>query len=136
MLDQNQPSANEFALFKRQLYQMYQINNRSVHEHELYSFNIERENLKWSYQANLDHIDEVEKADAVDQLTHYAQLKGFVYRRKALSPRRLKGITAFAATWGIYSYLPYMAVYTGTTAPILAACMAGLYGMNAFSETN
>jgi hypothetical protein len=59
MLDQNQPSANEFALFKRQLYQMYQINNRSVHEHELFSFNIDRENLKWSYQANLDHIEEL-----------------------------------------------------------------------------
>jgi hypothetical protein len=72
----------------------------------------------------------------VDQLTHYAQLKGFVFRRKALNPRRLKGISAFASTFGIYWYLPYMAVYTGTATPIFVACMAGLYGMNSFSDTN
>lgn len=42
MLDHTSPSAKDFILFKKQLYQMYQIQNRSVHEHELYSFNIER----------------------------------------------------------------------------------------------
>jgi hypothetical protein len=115
---------------------MYQINNRSVHEHELYSFNISRESLKWSYRANLDHLQELEKADNVELMTHYAQLKGLVYRRKALSPKRLRGITAFAATYGIYAYLPYMAVFTGSTVPIFAACMAALYGVNSFSETN
>jgi len=56
MLDRNSSSAKDFMLFKRELYQMYQISNRSIHEHELYSFNIDRENLKWLYRANVDFI--------------------------------------------------------------------------------
>ena len=58
MLDRNSPLAREFVLFKSELYQMYEIQNRSIHEHELYSFNIERRNLKWLYQANLNFIQE------------------------------------------------------------------------------
>jgi hypothetical protein len=63
-------------------------------------------------------------------------LRGKVYRRKLLNPRRFKGITSFIASYGIYSYLPYIAVYTGgSTIPILAACAAGFYGMLAFGES-
>lgn len=62
-------------------------------------------------------------------------MKGAVFRRKALSPRKLKGLGGFAASYGIYSYLPYLAVYLGSTIPIVSACAAGLYGMLAFSET-
>jgi hypothetical protein len=42
MLNENSPQARDFVLFKRQLYQLYEVRSRSVHEHELYSFNIER----------------------------------------------------------------------------------------------
>lgn len=66
MLDRNSPSAKDFVLFKKELYQMYQIANRSVHEHELYSFNIDRENLKWLYRANMSFIDEMNKQEALD----------------------------------------------------------------------
>ena len=53
-----------------------------------------------------------------------------------LSPRRFKGLTSLAASFGIYSYLPYIAVYTGGSAiPIFAACAAGFYGMLAFGES-
>jgi hypothetical protein len=65
MLDKSSPSAKDFIVFKRQLYQMYEVQNRSVHEHELYSFNIERDNLKWLYKANLDHINENVREDAI-----------------------------------------------------------------------
>ena len=57
MLDTQSPAARDFIVFKRQLYKMYEVQNRSVHEHEMYSFNIERENLKWVYQANLDFVN-------------------------------------------------------------------------------
>lgn len=53
-----------------------------------------------------------------------------------LDPARLKGLGAFAASYGIYSYLPYLAVYIGSTIPVLAACTAGVYGMLAFSDSN
>jgi hypothetical protein len=58
MLDRQSPAARDFILFKKQLYQMYEVQNRSVHEHELYSFEIERQNVKWLYQANLTYIEE------------------------------------------------------------------------------
>lgn len=63
-------------------------------------------------------------------------MKGSVYRRKVLDPLRLKGLGAFAATYGIYSYLPYLAVYVGSTIPIVTACAAGVYGLLAFSDNN
>lgn len=37
----------EFVLFKRQLYQMYEVQNRSIYEHQQFSFGVERRNLKW-----------------------------------------------------------------------------------------
>jgi hypothetical protein len=61
-------------------------------------------------------------------------LKGTVFRRRALNPRRFKGLGAFAATYGLYSYMPYIAAYVGTTLPIVTACFTGLYGLLAFAE--
>jgi predicted PurR-regulated permease PerM len=51
-----------------------------------------------------------------------------------LDPKKLKGIGALATTYGLYSYLPYIAAITGPTLPILTACFTGLYGMLAFSD--
>ena len=113
---------------------MYQISNRSIHEHELYSFNIDRENLKWLYRANVDFIQEMNKQEALDQAADFASLKGAVFRRRALTPRRFKGLGAFAASYGLYSYMPYLAVYLGSTIPMVTACFAGLYGLIAFAE--
>jgi hypothetical protein len=59
MLDSSSPAAKDFIVFKKQLYQMYQVSNRSVHEHELYSFTIERENLKWLMKANEGFLAEL-----------------------------------------------------------------------------
>lgn len=42
LLDKDSPRAREFILFKRQLYSMYEVQNRSVSEHELFSFEVER----------------------------------------------------------------------------------------------
>lgn len=47
---------------------MYEVQSRSVYEHELYSFAIERENLKWLYRANLGFVEELAKINAVDQV--------------------------------------------------------------------
>lgn len=58
-----------------------------------------------------------------------------MFKRKALNPRRLKGLGGFAASFGLYSYAPYLAVYCGATLPMFGAVVAGLYGMLAFSES-
>ena len=49
LLDRDSPRAREFILFKRQLYALYEVQNRSVNEHELFSFEVERNNLRWLY---------------------------------------------------------------------------------------
>jgi len=51
-VDLDTQEGRDFYVFKRQLYQLYEIQNRSVDEHEAFSFTIERENLKWLYNAN------------------------------------------------------------------------------------
>jgi len=45
---------------------MYEVRNRSVHEHELYSFRIDRENLQWSYRANMGFLEEVQREDSIE----------------------------------------------------------------------
>jgi hypothetical protein len=128
--------AREFVVFKRQLYKLYEVKNRSIHEHELYSFKVERENLKWVYKANLGFLEEMARETAIEHAADQKQLKGAVFRRKLLNPSRLKGVAAFATSLGIYSYLPYIAVYLGSTVPVLTACAAGIYGLLEFGETN
>ena len=52
-----------------------------------------------------------------------------------LSPLRLKGLGAFVTSFGIYAYLPYIALFTGGTAIPIAAILASLgYGAAAFAE--
>ena len=136
LLDKESPRAREFVLFKRQLYAMYEVQNRSVNEHELFSFEVERKNLTWLYRANGEFVQEMHRVDLTDQLADHTKLgKDEVFRRKTLNPRRFKGIGAFVASAGLYSYAPYLAAYLGTTLPMLGAVFGGLYGMLAFSES-
>jgi hypothetical protein len=115
---------------------MYEVQNRSVNEHELLSFEVERKNLRWLYRANTEFVSEMYRVDAMDQLADHSRLgKDEVFKRRALNPRRFKGVGAFLASYGLYSYAPYLAVYCGTTVPMLGAVFAGIYGMLAFSES-
>ena len=59
VVDTSTQEGKQFVLFKRQLYQLYEVQNRSTAEHEQFSFVVERNNLKWLYNANLDFIDEM-----------------------------------------------------------------------------
>jgi len=67
-------AGRDFIVFKRQLYQLYEVQNRSVEEHEAYSFQIERENLRWLYNAKQDFTKEMEKSNAIEDLSAHAYL--------------------------------------------------------------
>lgn len=135
ILDLNSPRARDFALFKRQLYAMYEVQNRSVSEHELFSFNIERTNLRWLSHANQEYINSLNRVDQLDQLADYKSLgKDEIFKRRALNPRRLKGVGALASSLYLYTYAPYLAVTFGPTAPVLGALATALYGLLSFSE--
>ena len=38
---------------------MYEVQNRSIYEHEQFSMGVDRRNLKWLYTANLDYVNEI-----------------------------------------------------------------------------
>ena len=115
---------------------MYEVQNRSVNEHELFSFQVERQNLKWLSNANYEYIQELHRSDALDQAGDSSFLgKDQVFKRRTLNPRRVKGLGAFASAYSLWFYAPYLTIYVGTTVPMLGAAFAGLYGMFAFSES-
>ena len=35
---------------------MYEVQNRSIDEHEEFSMQLERKNLRWLYDANMDYV--------------------------------------------------------------------------------
>ena len=59
-----------------------------------------------------------------------------MFKRKLLNPPKLKGLSALAASAGIYSYLPFLAVYLGSTVPLLTAVVSGVYGLTQLSDSN
>ena len=128
-IDLDTLEGRNFYVFKRQLYQLYEIQNRSVDEHEAFSFSIERENLKWLYQANCDFTKEMMFVNNLENLKNHCNLGGLVFKRKAMDPYKLKGLGYFGLAAAGYSYWPYVAMYlgqTGTTLALTAACLAGM----------
>jgi hypothetical protein len=53
-----------------------------------------------------------------------------------MSPARLNGAVALFTSLGIYSYLPYIALYTsGPTLPAVAGLLSAVYGLNKYKES-
>ena len=124
----------EFMLFKRQLYQMYEVQNRSIYEHEQFSIGIERRNLKWLYSANMDYVNEISTINSLDNLVEYGKLKGSVFKQKMLSPTKAKGLTAFGLAGAAYGSFTTLCLMLGPTAPAIGIVALSMYGANAFNE--
>ena len=128
-------SGKEFIQFKRQLYQIYEVQNRSIDEHEQFSSKLERQNLRWLYQANLDFIGEMERINWLDKMVDHGALKGSVFRAKALSARRVKGLAGFGVAGLVYMNMTSLALMLGPTVPTLSILGSLMYGAKAFYET-
>lgn len=59
MVDMQSPGGRNFLQFKRQLYKLYEVRNRSMLEHEAYSFKVDRRNLSQLYRANEEYCNEI-----------------------------------------------------------------------------
>jgi hypothetical protein len=59
LLTVDSDEGRDFLVFKRQLYNLYEVRNRSVHEHEAFSMSLERNNLKSLYDANMTYVREM-----------------------------------------------------------------------------
>lgn len=113
---------------------MYEVRHRSVWEHEQFSLNVERRNLKMLYEANLDFNSEMIRVDQYEQMADHLSLKGKVFKMKTLSPQRLRGIAAFGFSIYAYTNLTAITLMTGPTLPIVAIAAGAFYGMKSFSE--
>lgn len=112
------------------------MQNRSVEEHEAFSFQIERENLKWLYNAKQDFSKEMDRANALEDLNAHANLGGKIFKRKAMDPKRLNGLGYFGFAGFTYMYFPYIAMHLGNNLSLLAMSAASVMGMLKFSERN
>jgi hypothetical protein len=61
-------------LFKRQLYKLYEVQNRSVWEHEEFSFKVERRNLRWLFDASQDYIQEIDRINYLENMADHGSL--------------------------------------------------------------
>ena len=53
---------------------MYEVQCRSVSEHEQFSFRLERENIKFLTRANNNFIKEIERQNDVEELVDHSYL--------------------------------------------------------------
>jgi hypothetical protein len=136
VVDLDSQAGRDFIVFKRQLYQLYEVQNRSVEEHEAFSFQIERENLKWLYNAKQDFSKEIDRANALEDLSAHANLKGKIFKRKALSPRTLTGLGYFGFSGLSYMYYPQFVMHFGQSLTMFGMSMASVMGMHYLRERN
>ena len=126
----------DFIVFKRQLYQIYEIQNRSQEEHEAFSFHIERQNLKWLWNSNLDFLRELDRQNALIDKYAHANLKGKIFKRKSMDPYKLKGLGYFGVSALAYSKYSILALHFGQTLPMLGVIGTALAGMTNFNESS
>ena len=118
------------------MYQIYQVENRSADEHEAFSFSIERQNLKWLWEANEDLLREMGKANKIDDMSNHANLKGSIFKRKSLDPHRVKSLSYFALSGALWTYSPFIAATFGSNFSTFAIASAAVTGMLKFNENN
>lgn len=119
----------DWVMFKRQLYQMYEVRNRSVSDHEQFSFEVERENLSWLYRANQEFIREISRQNERQQIKNASILKGAVFKQKGLTRSRLHGALSFGFAGLSFAYFPWLSQTLGFSASMLAVCASSVYGM-------
>lgn len=135
-VDLDSQHGRDFIVFKRQLYQMYEVQTRSIEDHEAYSFNIERENLKFLSNANQTFIKEMKRLNDIEDLRAHANLGDAIFKRKTLAWDRFTGVTYFGVAGLTYAYFPLVSSFLGSNLTMLGVTGTSLYGMMTFVENN
>ena len=115
---------------------MYEVQNRSLYEHEQFSIGVERQNLKWLYLANMNYVRELSHVNRIDDLVDHGQLKGSLYKTKMMSPNKLKGVGALGASAFAFMHWGMLSMMMGPGVPALGIVALAAYGTSRFSERN
>jgi hypothetical protein len=110
-LDMSHPDARKFVLFKKKLYQLYEVRNRSSSEHAEFSTVITEEELSHVYDAHKNHLNAVVRDSYLNRLANQKRLKGAYYKKKWLSPARVRGLSSSFLALSMYIYHPYLISY-------------------------
>lgn len=110
------------------------MKNRSILEHEAFSFKVDRHNLSQMYKANCEYTKELTQVNYLDNLVQIGYLKGKAFKAKTLSPRRLKGLGAFGFSAYTYYNLTYLSFLLGNSIPMLAITACAVYGAHTFTH--
>jgi hypothetical protein len=113
---------------------MYEVQNRSIDEHEQFSFGVDRDNLKWLDQANTEYISEMLKERHMENMIAHGALKGSIFKMKTLSADRLKGLGCFGFAALTYANLAMLTLSLGPTLPMVGIVSAAVMGARALSE--
>ena len=140
-LDMDHADAKDFVIFKKKLYKLYEVRSRSASEHNEFSTQILDDELTHVYDAHRHHIATLIRDNHLDRIRQQQSLKGAFYKRKLMSPTRLKGLSSGIFAISFYLYNPYLWPYFAgsyitaklfTITPIAAA----MYGVYNLSEQN
>ena len=134
MVNKESQAGRDFVLFKRQLYQMYEVRHRSIYEHEQFSLSVERRNLKWLAEANRDFIHEIHRINYLDQLADTSRLNGQVFKKKMFNDAKVKGLGAFGLAAFGYMNMTAFSLMMGPLIPSAAIVGSLMFGMNSFAE--
>jgi hypothetical protein len=132
ILDRNSPAGKEFVMFKRQLYAMYEVSQRSVWEHEQFSLTVDRRNLKWLSEAKQEYLLEMRDIIRKDDVSS----NKYIFQMKPFNPSRIKGLSALGLTYLAYTNLAAITLTVGPTIPMLGMIASALYGMTSLNESH
>jgi hypothetical protein len=140
-LDMDHEDARKFVLFKKKLYKLYEVRARSDVEHAEFSTEVREEELTHVYNAHKYHINSLVTDNYIKRYTAQKQLKGAYYKRKLLSPARIRGLSSTILALSMYVYHPYLWPHfaAGIILPklyTLTPIAASLYGLYNLSENN
>lgn len=135
-VDPATPQGRDFIVFKRQLYQMYEVRHRSVWEHEEYSMQVDRSKTLWLQEASRNYQMEMMKIDHLDMMSDKSRLQGKVFKTKMLSPDRLKGVGALFAASQAFMKMSALSLLVGSTPAMAAVVGFSIYGMKKLHKHN
>lgn len=92
---------------------MYEVRHRSVKEHQSYSFEIERENLKFVYEASLDYQTELSNINRLEDKVAHPYLGGAIFKQKLWNSNRVFSLGYLGLAGVASAYYPHLVQLVG-----------------------
>lgn len=78
----------------------------------------------------------MDRASAIEDLEQHASLKGKIFKRKMMDPKKVHGLGYFGLAGMTYAFFPHVALHIGYNATMLGLTGSLLMGMTNFQDKN